>query len=76
MEQIISNKPFEADDYRHIVVCPKNNTEMMADATSFKGSLKDKSKFHIIDPQALLSPLKGNDKYKDLLSYLETRYWK
>lgn len=76
MEQIISNKPFDADDYRHIVVCPNDNTEMVADATAFKESLKDKSKFQIIDPQILLSPLKGNDTYKDLITYLETRYWK
>ena len=76
MEQIINKKPFPADYYQHIVVCPQNNTEMMADATSFKESLKEPSKFNIIDPQALLSPLKGNDDYKALLSYLETRYWK
>lgn len=76
MEQIVSNKPFDADDYRHIVVCPNDNTEMVTEAEAFKGSLKDKSKFIIIDPQDLLSPLKGNDKYKDLLNYLETRYWK
>lgn len=76
MEQIISKKPFEADYYRHLVVCPKNNIEMMADAAAFKESLKDTSKFNIIDPQELLAPLYGNDNYKDLLTYLETRYWK
>ena len=76
MEQIVDNKPFKADDYRHIVVCPKNNAEMMDDAITFKESLKDPSKFKIIDPQDLLSPLKGNDDYKELMEYLETRYWK
>ena len=75
MEQIISNKPFDADDYQHIVVCPNDNTEMLADAVAFKDSLEDKSKFRIIDPQELLSPLQGNDDYKELLNYLETRYW-
>ena len=76
MEQIVDDKPFKADEYRHLVVCPKNNTEMMGDAITFKESLKDKSKFIIIDPQDLLSPLKGNDDYKELMEYLETRYWK
>lgn len=76
MEQIIDNKPFDADDYRHIVVCPNDNTEMLADAEAFKDSLKEKSKIRIIDPQELLSPLRGNEKYKDLITYLETRYWK
>lgn len=75
MEQIIRNKPFEADDYRHIVVCPNGNTEMMVDALAFKESLKDQSKFLIIDPQDFLSPLKGNPKYEELLHYLKTRYW-
>ena len=75
MEQIISNKPFDADDYRHIVVCPNDNTEMMEEAKTFKDSLKDKSKFLIIDPQEFLSPLRSNAKYKDLITYLKTRYW-
>lgn len=76
MEQIIDNKPFKGDDYRQIVVCPQNNIEMMDEATTFKESLKDSSKFIIIDPQELLSPLRGNEKYKDLITYLKTRYWK
>ena len=75
MEQIIFNKPFDADNYQHIVVCPNDNTEMLADAVAFKDSLEDKSKFRIIDPQELLSPLRGNDDYKELLNYLKTRYW-
>lgn len=76
MEQIVFNKPFEANDYRHIVVCPNDNTEMVAEAEAFKDSLEEKSKFIIVDPQDLLSPLKGNDDYKELFTYLETRYWK
>ena len=84
MEQIISNKPFPADYYRHIVVCPTDNKEMRADASAFKESLSacGKKFFHIIDPQEFLSPIsslkdeKGEKKYADLLDYLETRYWK
>ncbi|MBP5556487.1 MAG: hypothetical protein J6X65_02100 [Bacteroidales bacterium] len=84
MEQIISNKPFPADYYQHIVVCPIDNKEMRADASAFKESLSacGKEFFHIIDPQEFLSPIsslkdeKGEKKYADLLDYLETRYWK
>ena len=76
LEQIVEKKTFKGDGYRHLVVCPKNNAEMMDDAITFKESLKDPSKFIIIDPQDLLSPLKGNDDYKELLEYLQTRYWK
>ena len=84
MEQIICEKPFPADYYQHIVVCPTDNKEMRADASAFKESLSacGKEFFHIIDPQEFLSPIfslkdeKGEKKYADLLDYLETRYWK
>jgi hypothetical protein len=84
MEQIISEKPFPADYYQHIVVCPTDNKEMRADASVFKESLSECGKefFHIIDPQEFLAPIsslkeeKGEKKYADLLEYLETRYWK
>ncbi|MBO4543208.1 MAG: hypothetical protein J5725_08525, partial [Bacteroidales bacterium] len=84
MEQIISEKPFSADYYQHIVVCPTDNKEMRADAKTFKDSLSEcgKNLFHIIDPKDFLAPIssikdkKEKKKYADLLNYLETRYWK
>jgi hypothetical protein len=42
----------------------------------FMQNLTKDAKFKIIDPQELLEPLKNNDNYKDLINYLETRYWK
>ena len=80
MEQIIKQKNIngiKAVDFHHIMVVPDAHTELKnAIEEKYIPTLKDKSKFHIIDPQALLSPLKGNDDYKELLNYLETRYWK
>mgnify|MGYP003396714196 CR=1 FL=1 len=38
--------------------------------------LKEEAKFRIIDPQELLSPIPADGEYKDLISYLQTRYWK
>ena len=83
MEQIIHEQPngtfpTKADDYYHIIVRPDENKEIIDDIQHFKDSLKDEGKKRIFEiaPQDLLSPLKGNDDYKDLLSYLETRYWK
>lgn len=84
MAQIINKKPFPADYYQHIVVCPTDNIEMRADAKTFKDSLSENGNklFHIIDPKDFLAPVyslkdkKGRMKYADLLSYLETRYWK
>lgn len=82
MEQIIA-KPeisnIEAKDYYHIVVIPQAHSELRnAIKDKFIPTIKeeDKSKFKIIDPEELLSPLKGNDDYKELINYLETRYWK
>ena len=84
MEQIIHEKPkcgafpVKADDYIHIIVRPNENKEIIDDIQCFKDSVNDNGKKRIIeiDPQELLSPLKGNDDYKELLNYLETRYWK
>ena len=70
MEQIIANPEIsniKADDYFHIVVIPQAHSELRnAIIEKFVPTIKDeeKSKFLIIDPQDLLSPLKGNDDYK------------
>lgn len=65
-------------DYIHIIVRPDENKEIIDDIKQFKDLVKVEGKKRIIeiDPQELLSPLKGNDDYKELLNYLETRYWK
>lgn len=78
VEQVIRHKDcgIEADDYFHIMVIPKEHSELR---TAIEGNyfptLKDPSKFKIVDPQELLSPLKGNDAYNELMEYLKTRYW-
>jgi hypothetical protein len=78
-EQIIAQpdkKDLEAVDYVHIVIIPKQHTELRNAITDrYIPTLKDPSKFHIIDPQELLAPLEGNKKYAGLLDYLQTRYW-
>ena len=79
VEQIIRHKDcgIEADDYFHIIVIPNEYTELKsAIESNYIPTLKDSSKFKIIDPQELLSPLRDNKKYEDLITYLETRYWK
>ena len=84
LEQIIAKKPkcgafpIKADDYIHTIVRPNENKEIIGDIQHFKDSLKDEGKKRIIEvpPESLISPLKGNDNYKELLNYLETRYWK
>ena len=74
-EQIIEHG--YAKDFFHINIIPTKNTELRkAVETEFMPLLTKEAKFRIIDPQELLSPLKGNDDYKELLEYLQTRYWK
>lgn len=67
--------PLIADDFVHIIVRPDANTEIINDIADFRETLVDKSKLIDLDPQDLLAPLKGNDKYADLLDYLQKRYW-
>ena len=79
MEQIIQHKDcgIEADDYFHIMVIPNEHTELKsAIVNNYIPTLKDITKFRIIDPQELLSPIPADGDYKDLISYLQTRYWK
>ena len=74
-EQLIRNK--YADDFFHINIIPKENTELReAVEHEFMPMLTKESKFAINDPQDLLSPVCDNKKYEDLITYLETRYWK
>lgn len=75
MEKMIDNYPDIATRYFHIVVVPRDNTEMRADAERFGSSLKQGGTraFQIIDPSELLQPI--GSLYPDLIAYLKTRYW-
>ena len=83
IEQIITKKPkcgritIEADDYVHLIVRPNENVDIIGDIQRFKDEkrLKNIKKVIEIAPQSLLSPLESNAKYKDLITYLKTRYW-
>lgn len=73
-EQIIAHG--YADHFFHINIIPDMHYELRnAVESMFVPMLKDKSKFRIIDPQELLAPLEGDEKYSKLLEYLRKRYW-
>lgn len=73
-EQLVKNG--YADDFFHINVIPNGNMELRnAVENEFVPMLKDKSKFKIIDPQDLLSPLEENNLHPELIEYLKKRYW-
>jgi hypothetical protein len=73
-EQIIAHG--YADHFFHINIIPNMHYELRnAVESMFVPMLNDKSKFRIMDPQELLAPLEGNEKYSKLLEYLRKRYW-
>ena len=85
-EQMIKHRDEEwvkADKFLHIHVIPSENKDLleMAYLKTGKGmeeswrSQLTKDIYQIITPEALLSPLKGNSKYSDLINYLTIRYW-
>ncbi|HBZ42419.1 MAG TPA: hypothetical protein DEO50_11195 [Erysipelotrichaceae bacterium] len=86
VEQMISNKATEtvkADDYIHIRVIPSANNELLKKVYpcsnndmegTWRSCLKDQSKYHIVSPRDLFSPISSN-QYRALAQYLEMRYW-
>lgn len=72
LEQMFQHN--EIKDYKNIVVCPKENTELYECCLKWKDFLKDNTKFEVISPKELLANIDA-DKYKELKEYLEQRYW-
>lgn len=84
-EQMIKNKATErikADRYLHIHVIPKNNVDLLQKTykvsnqmmeTTWRSMLNEQSKYIIIDPQELMSPIKG--RCPELYNYLKMRYY-
>ena len=52
------------------------NAEIIEDIAAFRKTIVNESKLIEIDPQTMLAPLKKFDEYKELITYLQTRYWK
>lgn len=84
-ENMIRHKVQErikADNYLHLHVIPSENDELLKKnykvsgkdmETSWRSMLSDQSKYIIVDPQRLLSPIE--EKYPELMDYLKIRYW-
>ena len=78
----LKEKKLKADNYMHLHVIPSANKDLLDKKYSVSGMgmeetwrsmLCNQSKYIIVDPQKLLEPIK--DKYPELASYLEKRYW-
>lgn len=86
-EQMVAHKEQEiikADDFLHIHAVPSHNHTLLRKKykvtgkdmeDSWRECLVDQSKYTIVDPSKLLAPLREFDKYKELLDYLQQRYW-
>ena len=64
---------FPVDNYLHINVIPNGNKELLKDISTYAQGLKDVSKFIVVDPKELMSPIKAT--HSDLYNYLDERYW-
>lgn len=85
-EQMIENKETEtikADYYLHLHIIPRENKDLLQKKYKCSGSdmestwrshLKDNTKYKIISPDFFLQSI-NNEKYKDLIEHLKTRYW-
>ena len=78
----LKEEKLKADNYMHLHVIPSANKDLLDKKYSVSGMgmeetwrsmLCNQSKYIIVDPQKLLEPIK--DKYPELVSYLEKRYW-
>lgn len=85
-EQMIEHKDSEwikADRFLHIHVIPSDNASLLHKKYSCtEKEMEESWKSHLlldcyqtITPEKLLSPLKGNDDYSELINYLQIRYW-
>lgn len=80
-------REYGADEYLHVHVIPKENSELLDVNTSprLKGSnleeawkkvLKSPDRYIIMDPRDLLAPVAMLPETKSVLTYLEGRYWR
>ncbi|MBQ2026731.1 MAG: hypothetical protein II216_02855 [Alistipes sp.] len=84
-ENVVKHRDDEilkADDYLHIHIIPQGNKDLLDKKYSvsgkgmeetWRGMLNDQSKYVIVDPQRLFTPIAH--KYPELVSYLNQRYW-
>lgn len=86
-EQVIGHKSTEclkADDYWHLHVVPVDNETLLASKykvsgkameETWRGMLRDQSKYSVVGPASLFAPLAEEKAYHSLIEYLKARYW-
>jgi hypothetical protein len=86
--QMVKNNKAElkADDWLHLDVIPENNLVLRYQVPApdllqsgveeaWKSQLKEPNKYNVITPQRLLKPILFNKNYRNLIQYLNYRYW-
>jgi hypothetical protein len=84
-EMIIKNE-LNANDWLHFDIIPENNLTLRYQVPApdllqtgieeaWKALLKEPEKYNVITPQRLLEPILFESKYRNLINYLNYRYW-
>ncbi len=84
--KMVQNHEYGCDEYIHLHVIPKNNTDLINRVTSpgligetmsnaWKCVLKEPNRYQVVSPDELLAPLGDFDETKTLYAYLNKRYW-
>ncbi|WDN90933.1 hypothetical protein BuS5_03904 [Desulfosarcina sp. BuS5] len=84
---MVNAREYQCDEYLHLHIIPKQNTELRDRVTSPKLSgknmseawesvLKEPERYLVISPDEFLSPVATCKDTKSILSYLQERYWK
>ena len=84
--KMIQAREYDTEEYLHVHVIPKGNKELLDVNTSpllngksleksWESVLKEQERYKIIDPEELLTPVKGLSETKSIITYLKGRYW-
>jgi hypothetical protein len=85
-KKIVENKSCGVSDWIHLHIIPCANIDLLNSKTSpnltgenlgeiWKSCLKDRSKYKIISPEVLLSPVINDSGFAKIYNYLKKRYW-
>ena len=83
---MVRNREYDATDWLHVHVIPKENREMRERITSpnlqgttfeesWKAQLRNPDKYIVMTPEEFMSPITGLQDTRSWMDYLQQRYW-
>ena len=84
--KMVDNGEYTCDEYLHLHVIPKENSELLNRVTSpilsgetihtaWGNVLNEKERYIVISPYNFVSPIQECPDTKSITSYLQERYW-